>query len=101
LTGDTRLNTALACSSTISPNTAFGGGLALSAQCWFDRTISTWKSIYGRAHTPANEAMRIIHDSIYTPAVGGSILSAPTDHSGGAKNSNAMPSGSRKLRPDP
>jgi hypothetical protein len=38
---------------------------------------------------------------IYTPAVGGSIPSAPTDHSGGAKNSNAMPSGSRKLRPDP
>ncbi|MDT7765694.1 MAG: hypothetical protein QOC63_5114 [Mycobacterium sp.] len=26
---------------------------------------------------------------------------APTDHSGGAKNSKAMPSGSRKLRPDP
>jgi hypothetical protein len=37
----------------------------------------------------------------YTPAVGGSIPSAPTHHSGGAKNSNALPSGSRKLTPDP
>ena len=53
LTGDTRPNTTFACSSTISPDTGFGAGLATSAQCWYDRTISSGKSMHGRAHTPA------------------------------------------------